>query len=301
MAILSAGPDIDSQKYDSAEFLAQYTQLDGLDEVIRHIVHVTFRHYLSEEVLGELQAHPEFAAHMNLHEQKIRTTYVEIISALSKRVGINYRGQYFNGVIPHIPDVVLRLASNDLEDAASALGGAFTSWELHDFDLDYRSQLSPLVSMVTLDTMRTWASRERYLYDKKCLGELVQADPMGNTNASYYRRLTCNHSLFMSILINAYDFSFEFGMKSGAPSKLPFSDVCADLLLLAAYGVFDYEDMLSIYDKDGTDAKMQRRCSDAAYARAREAYSAYSGLHSFYSSQWTPGFRKLLPEKEENA
>ena len=296
MTALSRGPDIDQQKYDSAAFVSEYTHLEGLDDVFRHIVYVTFRHYISAEVYSELLTHPEFVAHIDLHEQKMRTRYMEVISALSNRVADNYHGRYFNGVVAYLPDAVLWLASNELEEAASDLGIAIHRWDIHDFDTEYMSKLSPLVKLVSPDTVR--ASPERNGYDKKRLAALVNDDPMGNTSAVYYRMLTSSHSLFMSILTRSLEFTVAFSMKSGAPSNRSIPDVYADLLLMAAYGVFDYDEMVATYDKDGTDTKMRDRCRAAANARATKAYHGYNGLHSFYSSIWAPGPGQLMPEKE---
>ena len=297
MTALSRGPDIDQQKYDSAAFVSEYTHLEGLDDVFRHIVYVTFRHYISAEVYSELLTHPEFVAHIDLHEQKIRTRYMEVISALSNRVADNYHGRYFNGVVAYLPDAVLWLASNELEEAASDLGIAIHRWDIHDFDTEYMSKLSPLVKLVSPDTVR--ASPERHMRDKERLAALVNDDPMGKTNAVYYRRLTNNHSLFMAILAPSLEFTTAFSMKSGAPSNRSIPDVYADLLLMAAYSTFDYDEMVVTYDKDGTDAKMQERCRAAVAARASEAYYAYNGLHSFYSRFWTPRYGQLLPENSD--
>ncbi len=296
MTTFSVGPDIDHQKYDGAAFISEYTHLDGLDDVFRHVVYVTFRHYISAEVYSELLTHPEFVAHIKLHEQNMRTRYMEVISALSKRVADNYHGRYFNGVVAYLPDAVLWLASNELEEAASDLGVDLYRWDRHDFDPEYMSKLSPLVKLVSPDTVR--ASPERNGYDKKRLAALVNDDPMGNTSAVYYRMLTSSHSLFMSILTRSLEFTVAFSMKSGAPSNRSIPDVYADLLLMAAYGVFDYDEMVATYDKDGTDTKMRDRCRAAANARATKAYHGYNGLHSFYSSIWAPGPGQLMPEKE---
>ena len=297
MTTFSVGPDIDHQKYDGAAFVSEYTHLDGLDDVFRHVVYVTFRRYISAEVYSELLTHPEFVVHTKLHEQKMRARYMEVISALSKRVGDNYHGRYFNGVVAYLPDAVLWLAANDLENAAKELGIGLYRLDDHDFDPEYMSKLSPLVKLVPPDIMRT--SPERKGFDKKRLAALVNADPMGKTNAVYYRGWPhSSHSLFMTILTRSLEFTVAFSMKSGAPSNRSIPDVYADLLLMAAYGVFDYDEMVATYDKDGTDTKMRDRCRAAANARATKAYHGYNGLHSFYSSIWAPGPGQLMPEKE---
>ena len=297
MTTFSVGPDIDHQKYDSAAFVSEYTHLDGLDDVFRHVVCVTFRHHISAEVYSELLTHPEFVAHINLHEQNMRTRYMEVISALSKRVADNYRGQYFNGVVAYLPDAVLWLASIELEEAASDLGIAIHRWDIHDFDTEYMSKLSPLVKLVSPDTVR--ASPERHMRDKERLAALVNDDPMGKTNAVYYRRLTNGHSVFMSILASAFEFTAAHRLKSGAPSNRSIPDVYADLLLLAGYRAHEYDEMVAIHDKDGTDTKMQGRCELAVSLRASLAYYAYNGLHSFYSSLGIPTrYGQPMPEKE---
>lgn len=296
MTTLSVGPDIDHQKYDSATFVSEYTHLDGLDDVFRHVVYVTFRRYISAEVYSELLTHPEFVAHINLHERNMRTRYMEVISALSKRVADNYHGQYFNGVVPYLPDAVLWLASNDLEEAAKELGIGLYRLDDHDFDSEYMSKLSPLVKLVSPDTMRT--SPERNGFDKKRLAALVNDDPMGKTNAVYYRGWPHGaHSVFMSILASAFEFTAAHRLKSGAPSNISIPDVYADLLLLAGYRAHEYDEMVVIHDKDGTDTKMQGRCELAVSLRASLAYYAYNGLHSFYSSIGIPTrYGQPMPE-----
>ena len=298
MTTFSVGPDIDQQKYDSDAFVSEYTHLEGLDDVFRHVVYVTFRLHISAEVYSELLAHPEFVAHINLHEQNMRTRYMEVISALSKRVADNYHGRYFNGVVAYLPDAVLWLASNELEEAASDLGIAIHRWDIHDFDTEYMSKLSPLVKLVSPDTVR--ASPERHMRDKERLAALVNADPMGKTNAVYYRGWPySSHSLFMTILTSAFEFTAAHRLKSGAPSNRSIPDVYADLLLLAGYRAHEYDEMVAIHDKDGTDTKMQGRCELAVSLRASLAYYAYNGLHSFYSSIGIPTrYGQPMPEKE---
>lgn len=296
MTTFSVGPDIDHQKYDGAAFISEYTHLDGLDDVFRHVVYVTFRRHISAEVYSELLTRPEFVAHINLHEQNMRTRYMEVISALSKRVADNYHGRYFNGVVAYLPDAVLWLAANDLEEAASDLGFDLSRWDDHDFDPEYICRFSPLAKLISPDTVR--ASPERKGFDKKRLAALVNDDPMGNTNAVYYRGWPySSDSLFMYILTRSLEFTVAFSMKSGAPSNRSIPDVYADLLLMAAYSIFDYDEMVATYDKDGTDTKMRERCRAAVTARARGAYHGYNGLHSFYSDHWTPQYGQLIPEK----
>ena len=297
MTALSRGPDIDQQKYDSAAFVSEYTHLEGLDEVFRHIVYVTFRHYISAAVYSELLTHPEFVAHLGLHEQKFRATYMEVISALSNRVADNYHGRYFNGVVAYLPDAVLWLASTDLEKAASDLGLDIHRWDDHDFDPEYMSKLSPLVKLVSPDTVR--ASPERHMRDKERLAALIDGNPMGKTQAAYYRWWPHrSYSLFMTILTESLEFTVAFSMKSGPPSNRSIPDVYADLLLMAGYSMFDYDEMVATYDKDGTDPHMRERCRAAVAARAREDCNAYNGLHSFYSRFWTPRRGQLMPEKQ---
>lgn len=298
MTTFSVGPDIDHQKYDGAAFISEYTHLDGLDDVFRHVVYVTFRRHISAEVYSELLTHPEFVAHINLHEQNMRTRYMEVISALSKRVADNYRGQYFNGMLAYLPDAVLWLAANDLEEAASDLGFDLSRWDDHDFDPEYICRFSPLAKLVLPDTVR--ASPERKGFDKNRLAALVNDDPMGRTNAVYYRGWPhSSHSLFMSILASAFEFTAAHRLKSGAPSNRSIPDVYADLLLLAGYRAHEYDEMVAIHDKDGTDTKMEGRCELAVSLRASLAYYAYNGLHSFYSSIGIPTrYGQPMPEKE---
>ena len=66
---------------------------------------------------------------------------------------------------------------------------------------------------------------------------------------------------------------------------------------MAAYSMFDYDNMIAAYDKDGTDPHMRERCRAAVAARAREACNAYNGLHSFYGRIGASRNGQLMPEK----
>ena len=114
--------------YDREGFLARFLNPDGLDRLITVTVDIIHRRNISDVWYNRLSCTAPMAQIRAQHEQEVHDRYSAIITCLSNLGEWNEHNEYYwNGVIQHIPDIVLWFASRTIKERVRHVMASFSN------------------------------------------------------------------------------------------------------------------------------------------------------------------------------